>query len=298
LGGYGDDDGQSALASYGNAGGPGCVRILAGLGRFPSNAAADTNEALFTTVGTGQTWTVPAGVTSVSVVCRGGGANGVRSDTAANGGGGGGLRYYNNLTVTPGASIEFAVGANGGSGANTWFNGTTIGNASVWAQGGQARVGGGGSTVAGSIGGFNGGSGGLSTASQSGGGGGAGGYTSVGGNGGSNSVNETGSTGIGGGAGGNGPSVSTSGQGGGSGLYPGGPGNLAVVVDLNSPGQSSGSSMSRIPQITGPTANTVPYGAGGAGNDSTSGNAGLGSNGAIRVIWPGTTRLFPYSAGK
>ena len=44
------------------------------------------------------TWTVPTGVTRVSVVCIGGGGG----SSSWNGGGGGGLVYKNNLTVTPG----------------------------------------------------------------------------------------------------------------------------------------------------------------------------------------------------
>jgi hypothetical protein len=40
------------------------------------------------------------------------------------------------------------------------------------------------------------------------------------------------------------------------------------------------------------------YGAGGGGDDSGSGNARSGGQGVIRIIWPGTTRTFPYVAGK
>jgi len=301
CGGYGGGGfADGAIGNYaaynGSVGGSGAVRILAGSSLFPSSAPQNTNEAIFTTTGA-STWTVPTGVTSVSVVCIGGGAKGILSDSTANGGGGGGLRWYNNLTVTPGGTINLAVGVGTTTtGGDTWFNGTTALNASVYAQGGQLRTGGGGSTVAGSIGGTNGGDGGLSSVTTSGGGGGAGGYTTAGGAGGTNTAPDGGvSTGIGGGGGGNGNNSANSGSGGGSGEYPGGQGykGLYGPTATQISGQSSGSQAS-VQTLT----NATGYGGGSAGRDSTSGTVYDGSQGVIRVIWPGITRSFPYAAGK
>ena len=295
-GGFADGVPGNFLQYNGSVGGSGAVRILAGSSLFPSSAPQNTNEQVFTTTGAG-TWTVPAGVTSVSVVCIGGGAKGILSDSAANGGGGGGLRWYNNLTVTPGSTINLSIGAGTATtGGDTWFNGTSIGTASVYAQGGQLRIGGGGSTVAGSIGGTNGGDGGTSTSTTSGGGGGAGGYTTAGGAGGNSTTNNGGvSTGIGGGGGGNGGNVTESGSGGGSGEYPGGQGyrGLYGSTATQFSGQSSGSQAS-VQTLT----NATGYGGGSGGRDANSGTIYNGSQGVIRVIWPGNTRSFPYSAGK
>ena len=55
------------------------------------------------------TWTCPAGVTSVSVVCVGSGAGG----EPYNGGGGGALSYRNNCTVVPGTTYTYQVGIGG-----------------------------------------------------------------------------------------------------------------------------------------------------------------------------------------
>ena len=54
-------------------------------------------------------WMVPAGVTSVCVVCVGNGGAGIQFGGIVYGGGGGGLAYKNNITVTPGDSILLGV---------------------------------------------------------------------------------------------------------------------------------------------------------------------------------------------
>lgn len=191
-GGYGGGGGGGVSNTQrGGYGAPGCVRIVLGSNKFPSSAPENTNEAVITNTAT-TTWTVPTGVTSVSVVCVGGGGGGYRNDTTATGGGGGGLRYYNNLSVTPGSTVNLAIGVGGSgvvtptNGGDTWFNGTSTGTASVWAGGGVRGLSGGnggtGSTTGGSIGGGNGGNGGGGNGVQSGGGAGAGGYTGNGGN--------------------------------------------------------------------------------------------------------------------
>lgn len=156
------------------------------------NEADYYDEALFTVPGTYQ-WTCPFGVTSVSVVCVGGGGSGgipgFNANVLATGGGGGALSYRNNISVVPGTTYTVVVGA-GGAGVSTSFDGV-FGNAggdswflnqsTVLAQGGHrggitpltraAYVGDGGG---------RGGLGGTDTTTvneqKGGGGGGAGGY--------------------------------------------------------------------------------------------------------------------------
>jgi ABC-type cobalt transport system substrate-binding protein len=70
-------------------------------------------EQTFTTPGTSN-WVAPPGVTSVSVVCvGGGGASGKGRNVFGAGGAGGGLAYKNNITVVPGTSYPVTVGAGG-----------------------------------------------------------------------------------------------------------------------------------------------------------------------------------------
>jgi hypothetical protein len=66
-------------------------------------------------------------------------------------------------------------------------------------------------------------------------------------------------------------------------------------------GGGSGGKMAFITATTvGYTMGGGDYGGGGGGADSSvSGNiTGLAANGAIRIIWPGSTRSFPYLSGK
>jgi hypothetical protein len=158
----------------------------------------------YTTPGT-YSWTVPDGITSVSVVCVGGGGSG---GTHGTGGGGGGLGWKNNITVIPGQSYTVVVGAggpgsydglsNGIAGEQSYFiNPSTVRGAG--GSGGLLRgpgvapgyqiAGGAGGTYTGD-GGGNGGAGGTCFGSDwssfplVSGGGGAGGYSGSGGGGG------------------------------------------------------------------------------------------------------------------
>ncbi|MEW5675007.1 T9SS sorting signal type C domain-containing protein [Flavobacterium enshiense] len=83
-----------------------------------------------TTVGSG-TWTVPAGVTSITIRAWGGGGAGGGSTTDNKGGsgGGGGGHTTNTFTVTPGQVIPYTIGAGGTNtvgGAGTSGGNTTI----------------------------------------------------------------------------------------------------------------------------------------------------------------------------
>ena len=97
------------------------------------NAASDTNnpfgvgggggtgEAIFHADGPNATktynWTVPNGVSKISVISIGGGGGGEANHDGA-GGGGGALAYKNNIDVTPGDNVGVWVG--GGGMANGW----------------------------------------------------------------------------------------------------------------------------------------------------------------------------------
>jgi len=229
-------------------------------------------QQAYTTAGT-FSWIAPAGVTSVSVVTVGAGGY----STA--GGSGGALSYKNNITVVPGNSYAVVVGA-GNSGTLSSFNGTGV----VSAGTGSTRTGDGGG---------NGGTGGQ---------GGAGGYSGNGGNGASGSGSGTAGSGGGGGGSGSGYYYTCVGcverYG-----YPGGGG-----VGLLGQG-ASGSGGTGTSSLGG----TATGGGGGSGGDSGQSvslsvylnlgsggsyggggyNGGYAGGGAVRIIWPGTTRSFP-----
>ncbi len=58
------------------------------------------------------TWEVPEGVTSISVVCVGGGGSGQPEHDGASGAGGA-LAFKNNITVVPGTNVSVVVGGGG-----------------------------------------------------------------------------------------------------------------------------------------------------------------------------------------
>jgi hypothetical protein len=163
-----------------------------------SVALADSPTVIVLTATSSSTWTVPSDWNSASntIETIGAGASG---DAAAQGymapgGGGGAWNEISNLSLTPGASISYQVGAGGASqtatlydypgnaGGNTWFNGTSLTSASVSSQGGGVSAGSGaaapgGLASAGVGSGHNGGAGGsvgLFGQDSSGGGGAAG----------------------------------------------------------------------------------------------------------------------------
>ena len=184
----------------------------------------------YTVVGT-YSWTCPADVTSVCVVCIGGGGGSSAgsqtwSGSSYNGGvsgAGGGLGWKNNISVTPGQSYTVVVGDYGAAGTSTYisqYNWTVTeggdGSDSYFIDATTVKGGGGdggavniGSSTAvaqggdyvGDGGGNGGNGGGAHTGNNGTGGGGAGGYSGAGGNG---AYSGVGQDGTGGGAGGGG----------------------------------------------------------------------------------------------
>jgi hypothetical protein len=200
----------------------------------------------FTTSGT---FTVPAGVTQVTVECWGaGGGGGSRSNNGRGGGGGGGAYSSSVVAVTPGNIYNVVVGSGGNpntAGGNSTFNSTTV----VAAGGGGGTqnntAAGAGGTIANSIGAilYAGGNGATGGSTLSGGGGGG-----------------AGSSGTGGAA---------SGATGGSGTsMNGGDGGAGVSGNQNG-----------LPGAT--------YGGGGSGAVRTSGTrtGGSGANGIVVISW-------------
>ncbi|WP_044117959.1 T9SS type A sorting domain-containing protein [Alkaliflexus imshenetskii] len=152
----------------------------------------DMKVETFTTPGNG-TWTVPAGVTQITVEAWGGGGGGGGSNSNNNGGsggGGGGYATYT-ITVTPGQSIPYTVGAGGSGGAaNNSFAGNG-GNSAILSLTANGGTGGRGNAGAAGVGGE--GSGGIDNASGANGvqGGNSGGNGGNGANGGTGGLGNT-----------------------------------------------------------------------------------------------------------
>jgi hypothetical protein len=84
-------------------------------GDITANVSAYSAQT-YTAPGT-YTWTVPAGVYSITLGAVGAGGGGVQKSSGGNGGNGGNVAYYNSYTVTPGDTYTIVVGAGGAPGA-------------------------------------------------------------------------------------------------------------------------------------------------------------------------------------
>jgi hypothetical protein len=269
------------------------------------SAPSTTGSVTFTSAGT-YSWICPSGVTSVSVLCIGGGGGGYTPapNNYGGGGGGGGLGYKNNYSVTPGNSYTVVVGLGGGyilygsnAGGDSYFVSTSVVKGGGGGSGTLSSTAASGGTYVGD-GGGNGGNGGAVN-SAVGGGGGAGGYSGNGGRGASGVLNST--AGSGGGAGGGYYTLDT-GHGGG-GVYVLGQGsNGSAGTSLVAAGGGSGGG-------NGDTYSSSDivgaFGGGGGGGSYTgqtcccSGNsyaAQGGASGAVRIMWPGSSRSFPSTS--
>jgi hypothetical protein len=162
-------------------------------------------------------WTVPCGVTSITVSVYGAGGGGGGSNSGGQAGGGGGAGGYASsvFVVVPGTSFAYTVGTGGASGSSSGGDGGN-GGASSWDGGSVSANGGLGGD--GDNNGGSGGSGGTATGTTTltGGAGNAGG-ASLGGSGGSNGGPDGGGGGVGGAAGINGGPGNNYGAGGGGG---------------------------------------------------------------------------------
>jgi hypothetical protein len=124
--------------------------------------AVSSSKTMYrTTLLSGTSWTVPAGVTYLNVTLYGAGGSAGTSGTSADGrtaaAGGGGQIVSSTLSCTPGASITYAIGAGGtavtatsnqGTGGNVGGN-TTFTGATTALGGGAGSTGGGGGPAGG-----------------------------------------------------------------------------------------------------------------------------------------------------
>lgn len=251
-----------------------------GFGQFGATRAG---QQAYTTPGT-YTWVCPPGITSVCVVCIGGGGVGAGN---GNGGGGGALAYKNNISVIPGNSYTINVSeADNGSTSNI------ISNAfGVAASAGQWGISGNGGTASGGDANYSGGSGGGGGNLGSGGGGAAG-YT---GNGGNGDIPPAGDY-----AGAGGGGIGIFGYSGSS-VVPTGGGYAYSPVGSATVGQAgSGGTDGTVNTFINNTAfggAGGTYGGGGGGARYISGSVAGGSagTGAVRIIW-GAGRSYPANA--
>ena len=289
---------QYPITLTGMAGGIGSTRFY--YAASGGGGSSPKGQQEYITPGT-HTWTCPAGVTSVSVVCIGGGGTG-----GAYGGSGGSLAYKNDITVVPGQTYTIIVGNTNSqiSGSPYSFTAESSSAFGTVASGGEGGYSGSASYTRKTIGSNydGGGRGGLASGDfyqagigyKEGAGGGAGGYSGDGGDAGKGAADGTSGSpaataGSGGGGGGGCPGTSgnNAGGGGGTGIY--GQGTSGAAAGGNSDPFGKGGS--------GGGDGTNPYGGqygGGSGGvpDSTTQNMNA-QHGAVRIIWPGTTRQFP-----
>jgi hypothetical protein len=204
-------------------------------------ASASAAEQIFNA---SDTFTVPAGVTTITVKAWGPGGTGVNSTSAGGiGGGGGGAFAQSTLTVTPLANLPVTIGGAGGD--SNFGGGLVVAKGGASSTGASGAAGGSATASTGDIK-WSGGNG--ANASGNSGGGGGGGATETG-NGG-NASGTTGGTGGGaGGTGGGNNSDGTAGSapgggGGGAGRAPGsgahlsgaaGPGRIVVSWIVSAP---------------------------------------------------------------
>ncbi len=252
--------------------------------------AATVGQDAYTTAGT-YSWIAPAGVTSISAVVVGGGG-GSGGYGASRGASGGTLRYINGYSVTVGDSYSIVVGVGGvGRGLETpgdpGGQSTAFGVTSPGGRFNQNSLQGSGGTLGGV---------GVMNDNAQAGGGGAGGYAGDGGTGTGNATGSAGSGGAGGGGGGANGQIAAGG--GGVGLL--GQGSSGAGGSVGNPSTGGGGGSGGANGANGGTTNNVSGkggaygGGGGAGSDTLpSYIGGTGGVGAVRIIYPGTTRFFP-----
>jgi hypothetical protein len=247
------------------------------IGTGGTGAQLTSSVEVFTAPGSHK-WVCPTGVTSIHAEAWGGGAAGC----AGGGGGGGGEYAAADLTVVPGNTYSFTVGAGGKpnwsklakdqASRNGGFSKVIAEGTGQWIQanGGESPV----------TGGSNGGKGGVGSTAPTHHNGGPGGSSpgSAGGGGGSSAT-----TLHGGGKGGNSPQAGPNGKykTGGKGFVGQGDGNFQNINDEMS---GSGGNGANAPGT--PTAGKQPGGGGGGGYTlSVNNNGASGGNGLVRISY-------------
>ncbi len=231
------------------------------------------NTVSYTTPGT-YSWTVPDGLTLISIVATGGGGGGGGlSGPNAGPAGGAGALVTSTLSVTSGQVLNLVVGGGGGAGAN----GPSVGCCGYYD--GAGGGGGGSSNVdAGSNTQIIAGGGGGGGTYHGGAGGSAGGTGGAGGNGGGSFAGPGGGGGSGGTGGVAGSSLGTSGSNGNGGAGGTGGSNGGTSIPGGSGGSSAGAGVGAGTRFSCTGAGGGGYGGGGTGTTETGGGAG-GSTG-------------------
>ena len=263
-----------------------------------------------------QTFTVPVGVKSISVVCVGGGGGGGGGGPGGGAGGGGGLAYRNDIAVSGGQTYQVYVGSGGGatnSGGNSYVQGLSQSISAGGGQGGTSGVGQPGGNGGSAGGGAGGGTGGKVGAGNNGGGAGggsaAGSYNGAGAKGGECGTDGSAGTNCGGINGANGGGASgSSGWGNnaanGGGTLPYGEGTTVSGQQArarNSAGEHGevgslevqSSTVGGNFQIQTQSNYKVCKDPGSGGMGNVWGSGFSGGEGAVRIIWPGDERQFP-----
>lgn len=241
---------------------------------FARVLAAKPSQQAYTTAGT-YSWVAPAGVTSVSVVAVGGGAMSVcgslRGPTTC-----GGNSYFDSTAVVRGGGGKIS---SGGYGTYTGDGGGNGGDKSYGGGGAGGYAGRGGNGTAGGCVSC------VLPAAGSGGGAGGGGRSGYGCGGGGVGILGKGADGCYYNVGGSGGTCGGYGARGNGGVYGGGQGGYCCANG----GTGGGLGYKNNISVTPGTSYTVVVGQGGSLPPLT----GSGGKGAVRIIWPGTTRQFP-----
>ena len=293
---------------------------VGGAGGAGSGETTDVGQQAFTSAGS-SSWTCPANVYDVSVVCVGGGGGSTRDERGA--GGGGGLGWISGFQVSPGTAYDVVVGSGGQGQPNTGSYGYNGGTSyfndmnTVYGQGGGGTGrdengsanrpgyggkggghGGSGGTTQGGGNGGNGGDGNRSSLSDTGsscGGGGAGGYSGNGGYGGHCGQYAGGNSGTAGNGGAGSGGWTNGGEdygGGGGGVGLKGEGSSGQSPSSNNCGGGYGGSGGGNGQgsCSSDTAiNGGVYGGGAGANDQGGWPGGVGG---VRILW-GPDRAYP-----
>jgi len=248
------------------------------------NITCMANTVSFTTPGS-YTWTVPAGITSVSIVATGGGGGGggaLVGDAGAPGGAG--AIVSSTLTVTPGQTLNLVVGGGGGAGTSTpaptptpaWGGGAGGGSSNIDVGTDHQIIAGGGGGGGGAV--FPAFDGGITNAAggNAGGVGGAGGNGQIVAVGGANSV----PAGYGGNGGTGGAGENITGTGPGLNGASGGNGNGGAggAGGSDESGTTGGAGGSSVGAGTGGSY-TQPYRSGGGGGGYGGGGSGAEEGG-------------------
>lgn len=276
----------------------GAETVAAG-GYIYSIGGTELTGATFTSQGA-STYTVPVGVTSLTVKAwggGGGGGGGGRNSTNVGGAGGGAGYAKSTITVTPGETLDIYVGAGGSAGAGNARSGVGAGGGGysdvsrsgtelVDAAGGAGGAGGGETTsggISGGTGGAGGGTTGVTGGSSGTANGGAGGGGGGGGNGGSGGGNQgSGGGSLQGGGGGDGRSgAGTDGSGSSGGALGGGNGGSRDVNNYYAGGGGGGGGY---------------YGGGGGSGGQSGGGGGGGGGGSSYTS--GSTNTNTAGSGK